>query len=201
MNMYLQKPVLLEKLKSIVKSEEVLDNMKKLDKLARKSEFRPFCLFENDSEVAGCDETTLYASSDTESSQQHLTCLIAEGVSEIIKTMTRCMIRKGWRIRVVKNGVEALQIMKLRNWDAVFIDNNLPLLCGKTCISLFKTWEAENRIALQRNIYMISSEFNNDDNVEIPSGFDGVIKTPLSQDQIDSVLSAAEVTQKKPSLL
>lgn len=198
MNLYLQKPILLEQLRDITTSEQVSNNMKKLDKLSRKSEMRPFCLYTDDAEV---NEECTSATSDAELSQRHFTCLIAEEMSEVITTMSRCVGRKGWRIRVVRNGQDALKLMKLRNWDAIFIDDNLPQLCGNTCVSLFRKWETENRIALQRNIYLVSSKFNNNDNISVPQGYDGVLGTVISQDKIDAVLHAAELVQKNPSPL
>ncbi len=199
MNLYLQKPILLEQLRDITTSEQVSKNLKKLDKLSLKSEMRPFCLYTGDAEVTeGCSTS---GTSDTEHSLHHFTCLIAEEMSEVITTMSRCVGRKGWRIRVVRNGQDALKLMKLRNWDAIFIDDNLPLLCGNTCVSLFRKWETENRIALQRNIYLVSPKFNNNDNVSVPKGYDGVLGTVISQDKIDAVLHAAELVQKNPSPL
>lgn len=201
MNMHLPKPILLKQLKDIVQSEEVVANMKVLDRLSRNSDMRPFCLFTDDLEVTETDEGSSATLSDVEGSQRHFTCLIAEGLSVVIKTLSRCIERRGWRIRVVKNGVDALKMMQMRNWDAIFIDENLPSLSGDTCISIFRKWEAENRVARQRNIIMISALFNDSKKISAPSDCDGVIGTHFSQDEIISVLDGAELVQKKPSPL
>lgn len=195
---YMPKPISIKQLQQIVKSDEIIENMKNLDKLARESLSRPFCLFADDLEVT--DEERSLCTSDAEVSQRHFTCLIAEGLSEIVATLSRCVERRGWRFRVVMNGVEALQMMKMRNWDAIFIGDNLPQLNGNTCVSVFRNWEAENRVARQRNIHLISAIYNCK-NKRVPPECDGVLGTHFTQDDIVSVLNSGERIQKKPSPL
>ncbi len=199
MDKYMSKPIMLKQLQDLVKSEKVSETTKILDKLATKADGRAFCLFENDTEITD-EEHSLCASSDVECSQRNFTCLIVEGQSEVIMTINRCVERKGWRVHIVRDGKEALRWMKMRNWDAVFIDDNLPQLSGHTCVSAFRKWEAENRIARQRNIHMISSAFNGG-NKRIPQGCDGVLGTHFTQDNINAVLDAGAKLHKKPSLV
>jgi len=199
MNNYMPKPISLKQLQEQVKCQDLIKATKELDKLATRADARAFCLFDNDVEITD-EEHSLCASSDVESSQRHFTCLIAEGQSEVILTINRCVERKGWRVRIVRDGEDALRWMKMRNWDAIFIDDNLPRLSGHTCISTFRKWEAENRVARQRNIHMISSAFN-EKNKRIPSGCDGVLGTHFTQDDIVSVLDSGAKFHKKPSLV
>ena len=187
---------MLKQLKDTVNSEEVVEMTKNLDNLAKREDVRPFCLFANDVEVTD-EERSLCTSSDAEVSQRHYTCLIAEGLSEVIMTIVRCVERKSWRFRVVRNGNDALRWMKMRNWDAIFIDDNLPQLSGHTCVSVFRKWEAENRVARQRNVNMISAVYNCQ-NRRVPDECDGVLGTHFTQEDIVSVLDAGARLQKKP---
>lgn len=201
MNQFMPKPIKLNQLKELISSEAITNTTEKLNKLASKGEARPFLLYNDDlgtKLLNSASDTS--CTSDVELSQRHLTCLVAVSSSDIITTVSRCVERHGWRVRIVKDGVSALSLMKIRNWDAIFIDDNLPQLSGHTCISVFKDWEAENRIARQRNIHIISSVFN-DENKRVPPGFDGALGTHFTHDDVVSVLNAGMVQQKKPSIL
>jgi CheY-like chemotaxis protein len=199
MNSFLPKPVLLKELKETLNSKEISEKTTCLDKISNNSDMRPFLLFANDVEVAD-DDNSLTCASDTENSQRQFTCLIAEGLSEVITTISRCVERRGWRTRVTRDGVEALQLMKMRNWDAIFIDENLCKLNGNSCVSIFRQWEATNRVAKQRNIHLVSAEFNNS-NKRVPLGCDGALGTHFSQNEIVAVLKVGEKHQRTPTIL
>lgn len=199
MNEYMPKPVKLNQLKELVNSDAIKKTAEKLKNLAGKGEARPFLLYVDDLDTKFNNSDTS-CTSDVEQSQRHLTCLIAVGVSDMITTISRCVERHGWRVRVVRDGETALSLMKMRNWDAVFIDDNLPQLSGHACISIFRDWEAQNRIARQRNIHIISAAFNSN-NRRAPPEFDGSLGTHFSHDDIVSVLNSGKVQQRKPSIL
>ncbi len=199
MDQYMSKPIKLTQLKELVNSNVIKQKTATLNKISGDGESRPFLLYNVDS-GANSEKDSSATYSDIEVSQRHLTCLVAVGVSDLILTLSRCVERHGWRVRVVRNGESALRLMKMRNWDAIFIDDNLPQLSGHACISIFREWEAINRIAKQRNIHIVSAAFNSK-NVRTPPEFDGSLGTHFSHDDIVSILNAGKVLQKNPSIL
>eukprot|EP00550_Attheya_septentrionalis_P005297 CAMPEP_0198289726 /NCGR_PEP_ID=MMETSP1449-20131203/7816_1 /TAXON_ID=420275 /ORGANISM="Attheya septentrionalis, Strain CCMP2084" /LENGTH=885 /DNA_ID=CAMNT_0043988103 /DNA_START=300 /DNA_END=2954 /DNA_ORIENTATION=- len=67
-------------------------------------------------------------------------CLIATGSTSVGKTLMRAVEALGWRGSLVQNGEDALRLLKMRNWDAVFLDDEMPMLAGMRCISCFREW-------------------------------------------------------------
>mmetsp|Transcript_20873 Transcript_20873/g.23674 ORF Transcript_20873/g.23674 Transcript_20873/m.23674 type:complete len:876 (-) Transcript_20873:83-2710(-) len=192
MNKHFSKPISLKQLKEIITSEEVEASTKMIDDLADEGKAKTFCLFSGDGEVS-CD-------SSSNGDKTPNMCLVVEGLSEICTNIVRCVERRGWRVNIVKSGVEALNWMKMRNWDAIFMEDNLPRLSGTACIATFRTWEAQSRIARQRNVYLVSEKFN-EKNVRPPPGCDGVLGTSFNQDDVFAVLSSGEKLMKAPAII
>ena len=118
-----------------------------------------------------------------------LVCLIAEDSIVCYKAMSKCVEKHGWRTCVVTTGDDALRLLKLRNWDAVFMDDQLPSITGVECIQKFRLWEGENRVARQSNIFMASA--NHYLHRSIPEGFDGSIGKPFKKSDVCSILDLA----------
>lgn len=103
------------------------------------------------------------------------------------------MERDGWKVVVVNDGREAVRLLKMRNWDAVLIEDELPLMNGASCVESFRRWEEENRVNRQLNTFLVCSE-----NVPSPSdatavvlpptGFDGILNRPLVWRDLDYLL-------------
>ena len=101
--------------------------------------------------------------------------------------------REGWKVIVVHDGQDALRLLKLRNWNAVLIDDDLPVSGGAECAKGFRVWEQHNRVNRQRNVYMvckvpIPSIFDKSSIVQPPTGFDGVLGTPVEWEQLNHML-------------
>eukprot|EP00977_Amphora_coffeiformis_P002213 scaffold425_cov175-Amphora_coffeaeformis.AAC.72 len=99
----------------------------------------------------------------------------------------------GWKVVVVNDGNEAFRLLKMRNWDAVLIDDDLPLLNGAACIESFRDWEEENRVNKQRNTFLVCSEAvpaptDTSAIVQQPTGFDFVLNRPLVWADLDHLL-------------
>ena len=116
-------------------------------------------------------------------------CLIAEDSIVCYRAMSKCIEKHGWRACVVTNGEDALRLLKLRNWDAVFMDDQLPCLTGIECIQRFRRWEAQNRVARQLNIILASANYYL--HRSIPDGFDGSIGKPFKKSDVCSILDLA----------
>ena len=116
-------------------------------------------------------------------------CLIAEDSIVCSKAISKCIEKHGWRTCVVTNGGDALRLLKLRNWDAVFMDDQLPCLTGTECIHKFRQWEGQNRVARQTSIFLASANYYL--HKSIPDGFDGSIGKPFQRSDVCSILDLA----------
>ena len=121
-----------------------------------------------------------------------LVCLIAEDSRSVTRTLVRAVEMRGWRASVVDNGEAALRLMKMRNWDAVFLDEQMPLLSGTSCLSCFRQWETQNRVARQNNIYLVSGNTQS----TFPPGFDGSLVKPIDIEALRKVLDKASIKLK-----
>lgn len=196
MNKFYSKPLHLKTLKGIAEGTEVVSLSERLDKLAETTDAAPYCIFSNRLHVSTseCSLTSLIANRSV--------CLIAEESKSISQAMTRCLELKGWGVSVVTNGEDALRLLKMRNWNVVFISNQLPLLSSGTCIAKFRKWETENRIARQNNIVMVSDNLNPNGETMLPVGFDGAMAKPFKPSFLYELLdSASNNPLNKPCIL
>lgn len=85
-------------------------------------------------------------------------CLLVEDSVSLAKAMGRCIEKQKWRVCLARDGEAALELLKLRSWDAVFMDDQLPKLSGSDCITKFRIWEKENRKTRQMNMFLCSAD-------------------------------------------
>lgn len=111
----------------------------------------------------------------------------------------RCMEELGWKAKIVQDGESAFRVLKLRNWGAVVVDDELPILSGIECISRFRDWESKNRVNRQNKIFLVCTRgipaINNDLStsvVQVPNNFDGVLNSPVSLDRFKELINKIE---------
>eukprot|EP01083_Nonionella_stella_P265369 898988_1 len=195
MNKFVQKPLRLKYLKELMGSQELQKVSNALDVLALDVKAAPFCLFNDD--IYEADESTKSANSSLASTVNdildfRMKCLIVEDSRSIRKAMTRIVQRRGWQVCIAQDGKEGLRMLKIRNWDVVFMDDQLPLLSGSACVAIFREWENENRASRQGEVYMVSANCNPNVSSDVPPGFDGLIGKPFKPSSLFTVLDAAE---------
>lgn len=95
------------------------------------------------------------------------------------------------------DGEDALRLLKLRNWDAAFIDNDLSTFSGTNCLVRFRDWEKLVRANQQKNIYIMSDTYST---VALPTGFDGVLMKPLDPTQLLHILGTASFKLKHTAI-
>ena len=114
-------------------------------------------------------------------------CLIVENKTE--RSMLRQIAEKsGWKVVAVRGGDDAIRLLKMRNWGIVFVDNELPLFSGSSCIVRFRDWEKRSRVVRQKNIFLLAD--THDPNA-LQSGVDGTLGKPVDPLHIQKLLEAA----------
>lgn len=125
-------------------------------------------------------------------------CLIAS--KDDTNILAQLAEAKGWKSLIVHDGEDALQALKKRNWNAVLLDEKLPLLAGGKCAAEFREWERDNRVNCQKNLIIMSSPKNLDEgdgefstvNRLVPRGSDGILNKPVQLNEFEEILTRAE---------
>lgn len=131
--------------------------------------------------------------------------MIAEDSRSVARALVRAVESRGWRASVVDNGEAALRLLKMRNWDAVFLDDQMPMLSGTSCMSCFRQWETQNRVVKQNHIYLVSGNYvsdqeNSQGKTIFPAGFDGSLGKPINLKHLTNILEKASVKGKEQIL-
>lgn len=104
-------------------------------------------------------------------------------------SIQRIVEKNGWRA-VAKHGSgeDALRLLKLRNWDVAFIDDDLPVMSGTNCLVRFRDWERRTRAGRvrQMNIFVISDSVHS-----VSDCFDGVLAKPVDPSRVLQILEDA----------
>uniref|UniRef100_A0A7S2PT86 Uncharacterized protein n=1 Tax=Leptocylindrus danicus TaxID=163516 RepID=A0A7S2PT86_9STRA len=134
-----------------------------------------------------------------------LVCLIAEDSRSVARALVRAVESRGWRASVVDNGEAALRLLKMRNWDAVFLDDQMPMLSGTSCMSCFRQWETQNRVVKQNHMYLVSGNYISDQETSqgktiFPAGFDGSLGKPINLKHLTNILEKASIKGKEQIL-
>jgi CheY-like chemotaxis protein/GAF domain-containing protein len=125
-------------------------------------------------------------------------CLIAvEKRTLEVEAVERAAQDKGWKSVTVNNGEDALKLMKLRNWDAILLDEDLPIVASTQCVSRFREWEERNRVNRQRNIVLLSASCVSmvvglKSMVQLPFGFDCALGKPIHTNEFEFIMTQAE---------
>jgi len=188
MDRFIPKPLPLKLLRELVDSEEILEVSNRLDVLNEDAIAVPYFLLVNQKVDIPPNESATSSISDNFEGTGPV-CLLVEDSVSVNKVMMRCIERQGWQSYLANDGEEGLRLLKTRNWDAVFMDDQLPLLSGSACVKNFREWEAENRVCRQQNLYFCSE--NCTPNMKPPSGFDGAVGKPFTQSLLASILERA----------
>ena len=146
-------------------------------------------------------------------------CLIADDSVVIAKGLGRCAESRGWQACLVHNGQDALKALVERaaaglTWDAVFLDDQMPILSGHEAIVQFRQWEAQHRPqpqnAKQTNVFFITgsgpdggpiSGAQAGQTMAAPPGFEGVVDgvfiKPINMTQMAGFLDSLAAARRR----
>lgn len=199
MDNFKAKPVTLKALKELEASSELkrvsdtLDTLKGMEKRAIDLEDKNLPV----------QKRIKVDDDDTEPSNP--VCLIGEDASNVSKTMAKIIESKLWNTVVVNDGEDVLRLLKMRNWDAVFLSEEMHRLDGIRVNERFRAWENEHRVARQRNVFLISASLvptpdpGGSVSAAYPAGFDGVLGKPVLAVDLVKLLDSATLRRSTSS--
>jgi CheY-like chemotaxis protein/GAF domain-containing protein len=189
MNDFKPKPVTMKILKELETSDELNQISKELDRvLTMKDTMEEEIPSEKKLKTDGTDALQMSSGP---------VCLIAEDSSAAVSANMKTEIeRAGWQAVFVNDGEDALRLLKMRNWDAVMLDEEMSRLNGARCLARFREWEKDNRVARQNHLYLMStscvpSPGGATTTAAFPAGFDGALGKPVLLRDLDKVLDLA----------
>lgn len=193
MDRFMGKPVPLKALKDLSQCKEVTQASIVLDSKHKKAFDdinAALCVSENRT-ASKSGSKSLQGSSVSSGTFATQCCLIVAEEAEPALLLTKHIAEKsGWRVVVETHGdgESALRLLKMRNWDAAFIDNDLSKFSGTICLVRFREWEQRVRSVQQRNIFIMSDTCSG---ITLPTGFDGVLMKPLNPNQLVNIFEAS----------
>eukprot|EP00934_Nitzschia_sp_Nitz4_P003579 Nitzschia sp. Nitz4//scaffold9_size221794//181306//185650//NITZ4_001375-RA/size221794-augustus-gene-0.173-mRNA-1//-1//CDS//3329561088//3569//frame0 len=159
------KPVTFKQLEELAKSTQIVEVGEKLDEIAKAGTMMVVAT-PNDEEADGPPGTndTITSNNGThnEKAQESTKkkfhfCLIGVKPGTYTSDIEAVTTGRGWKVAFAYSGEEALRLMRIRNWDAVFLDEELPILPPIQCVARFREWEEQNRVTKQRFITLLSA--------------------------------------------
>lgn len=124
-------------------------------------------------------------------------CLVVEGTAVVSKLAKLASEKIGWKVVSVMDPDSALGLLKMRNWDAVLVDDELG--CSR-CISIFREWEKNHRVNRQKNVVLLSANYlpavKMGASFQAPTGFDGVLGKPIELEALESFLREARTSEE-----
>jgi CheY-like chemotaxis protein len=206
MDDYKPKPVTYKQLAELEKSKEVQIVGERLDEIAAErvmmSEGNGKGGHTQGESTESTSESTVDQNDVSSSNSAIHFCLIAaeEETSDTL-VAEKAAEKKGWKTVVVHNGEDALRLLKMRNWDAVLFDENLPMLGSSQCIVRFREWEENNRVTRQRNVVLVSPSCvsfacGSKSMVQLPFGFNRSLGKPVRVKDLEDIFGQAQRSEK-----
>lgn len=123
-------------------------------------------------------------------------CLIATDTQAMqFNPLPQQLESMGWKVVIINDGADCQRLLRLRNWDVVLIDDDLPQLAGVSCVAAFRKWEEQSRVNGQKNIYLvcdgdIPSPSDQNSWIQPPMGCNGVLRKPVPFSDLQYLLQA-----------
>ena len=193
------KPVTYKQLSDLQKSKELKVVSDRLDEIAAEGVMTMDTVTNQEIGQSTGSAENAAESRASSSSSVHCCLIAAQDTTSDISAIEKAAEKKAWKTVVVHDGEEALRLLKMRNWDAVLMDEVLPVLSSGQCVSRFREWEEKNRVTRQKNIVLVSTSFvsnscGSESMIQLPFGFDGALGKPVRASQLNNILSQAERT-------
>ncbi|MDH5328060.1 MAG: ATP-binding protein [Gammaproteobacteria bacterium] len=95
----------------------------------------------------------------------------------------------GMRLDVANNGVEGLAAVKIKKYDIVFMDCNMPEMDGYECTQNIRMWERDTGARRVPIVAMTANAIDGDRDKCLQQGMDDYITKPIKIDQLARLLA------------
>jgi CheY-like chemotaxis protein len=123
----------------------------------------------------------------TERSPIILRVLVAEDNSVNQRLISRLLEKRGHEVNVVKNGLEALRALAMKNYDLVLMDMQMPELDGLETTARIRMKETAGG-KHQPIVALTANAMSGDEERCRAAGMDGYLTKPIQSEKLDEVL-------------
>jgi signal transduction histidine kinase/DNA-binding response OmpR family regulator len=126
---------------------------------------------------------------------QELRCglhiLIAEDNAVNQRLLTRLLEKRGHRVSMVTNGLEATAAVAVEDFDLVFMDVQMPIMDGLEATKAIRE-TARDKIKRQPVVALTAYAMKGDNDRCLAAGMDGYLTKPIRSPELDSILRIYE---------
>lgn len=198
MDAYKPKPVTLKHLSELERTEEQMMACKRLDEIERHGLVSSCGQLEQAGEdekarkKAKLSHTRLSALPNGKNRRILSGLILTPTVTSHMQLVGETMKSNGWQSAVAQNNNEALNLLRMRTWDIVLVDEMLS-----NAISEFRIWETRHRTDRQSNVILMSESMVQDGPqrkyLAPPlKGFDNGVGKPIPLTSLESLLGKIE---------
>ena len=149
--------------------------------------------------VPGSDSAvTSYALRDARDPSEALKVLVAEDNPVNQRLAARLLEKRGHRVQVVSNGLEAVQAVEKEEFDVVLMDVQMPEMDGLEATRIIRQRESGSNRHLPI-IALTAHALKRDEERCLAAGMDGHLTKPIRQQQLDETLQ--KYLAAKPAVL
>ncbi len=130
---------------------------------------------------------TRYALQDARDSGSYLKVLLAEDNAVNQRLAVRMLEKRGHRVAVAANGIEALQALEKESFDLVFMDVQMPEMDGLEATAAIREKEKHNGFR-QPIIALTAHAMKGDREKYLDGGMDGYLSKPIRPQELDEIL-------------
>lgn len=124
--------------------------------------------------------------------------LIVDDSPTILNLLSRSLKNDGYSIARANNGLQALEILRVRRFDAVIMDQQMPFMDGPEAISAFRCLEAKEKASDERgkrpqlNQLIIAISANSDPEcrrLALQSGANYFLSKPFAMSRFEEIIA------------
>ncbi|MCG8023365.1 MAG: ATP-binding protein [Candidatus Thiodiazotropha endolucinida] len=129
--------------------------------------------------------------------KQGINVLLAEDNAIAAKVISTLLIQRGHRVRITKDGSEALQAVSDEDYELAFIDLRMPNMDGLEFTRRYRSIEPKHRYM---PIYALTANSVHEmfDRC-VEAGMDGFLTKPVEQEMLDAIIEQCKLNINRPS--
>ncbi|MBT3094291.1 MAG: response regulator [Candidatus Thiodiazotropha sp. (ex Lucina pensylvanica)] len=129
--------------------------------------------------------------------KQGINVLLAEDNAIAAKVISTLLIQRGHRVRITKDGSEALQAVSDEDYELAFIDLRMPNMDGLEFTRRYRSIEPKHRYM---PIYALTANSVHEmfDRC-VEAGMDGFLTKPVEPEMLDAIIEQCKLNINRPS--
>ena len=130
--------------------------------------------------------------------QARYSLLVVDDV-QVNRVVARAILQRiGHDVTCAESGIEALELLAKRSFDAIFMDVQMPDMDGLDCTRAIRSLEISSGTSRMPIIAMTAYAMTGDIDICLEAGMDGYVSKPTKQEKFREALDRYVKTSKQP---